>query len=107
MKTNVINHVWQPEGGTRPRALTVREFIEKLKYVVPERHMDDTIVFTVGLENSDPEEVAGHFDDEWIDDAGVQDGSIEHSTHGMWAEEGTHDDCVVVFIDFKEPECQL
>ena len=105
MKTSVITNITFRSGGEEEvRPLTVREFIEKLKYVVPERHMDVPIAF---LSDSDPEEVSCHFDDYWKDSQGVQEGSMEHSTHQMWEDTSSEQECIVVFIDNKEPECEL
>ena len=106
MKTSVITHMtFRSDSEEEVRPLTVREFIEKLKYVVPERHMDDPIAFIE--RNGDTDEVSCHFDDFWKDSQGVDEYSMEHSTHQMW--EGTHsqDLCIVVTIDNKEPECLL
>ena len=109
MKTSVITHRKllkfdsNGDGYEVVRPLTVREFIEKLKYVVPERHMDDPIAFKESTMHTD--EVSCHFDDYWKDLKGVVEGSMEHSTHQMWADESSEQECIVVVIDNKEPEC--
>ena len=106
MKTNVITHMtFRSKDGEVVRPLTVREFIKKLKYVVPERHMDERIAF---IERSgETDEGSCHFDDFWKDSQGVDEFSIEHSTHQMWEDTSSEQECIVVIINNKEPECLL
>ena len=64
--------------------------------------MDDPIAF---IERSgDTDEVSCHFDDFWKDHRDVDEYSMEHSTHQVW---NGRQNCIVVVIDNKEPECQL